>query len=472
MAQEYDVVVLGGGTGGYVAAIRAAQLGLKTAIVEKSKLGGTCLHEGCIPTKALLKSAEAYRFVKKAADLGIQAGVPKFQLDVAQQRKDSVIEQLHKCVKALVKKGKIDVYYGIGRILGPSIFSPISGTISVEQQDDNEMLIPKNVIVATGAKPRAIEGVTFDSHKIYNSTTILQMKTLPKTMCIIGGGVIGIEWASMLADLEVNVTILEMGPTILPTEDQEIATEMTKQLEAKGVQILTNAKLNIETVQVADEVTLEITVDDQMQTITSEKVLVSVGRIGCIEQIGLENTAAVVRNGFIEVNEHFQTKESHIYAIGDVIGGMQLAHVAAREGVRAVEHIAGIHHEEPLDYEKIARAVYSAPEIASVGLTEKKARERFNNVKVSKFPLKAIGKALVDDHPEGFVKIVVDAETDDLLGVHMIGANATELISHSALALYLNASAWELGEVIYPHPSIAEVFGEAALAVQGKAIHY
>lgn len=473
MAHEYDVVILGGGTGGYVAAIRAAQLGLKTAVVEKAKLGGTCLHKGCIPSKALLRSAEVYRTAKESETFGVEVAGVKLQFEQVQNRKNSIIKTLHAGIEGLMKKGKIDVYYGTGRILGPSIFSPMPGTISVELADggENEMLVPTNVIIATGSKPATLEGIPVDGERILNSDHALELESLPASILIVGGGVIGIEWASMLCDFGVDVTVLEYGDRILPTEDADISKEMTKALTKRGVRIVTNARMQTETLKADEEVSITVTAGDTTETYSAEKMLVSVGRTANTEGIGLENTEIVTERSYIQVNANYQTKESHIYAIGDAIGGMQLAHVASHEGIVAVEHIAG-HKTEAIHYPNVARCIYSYPEASSVGLTEAQAKERGFDVKVAKFPFKAIGKALVHGDAEGFVKMIADSKTNDLLGVHMIGPHVTDMISESALALLLDASPWEIAQTIHPHPSLSEIIGEAALAIEGRAIHF
>ena len=474
MAKEYDVVILGGGTGGYVAAIRASQLGLKTAIVERDKLGGTCLHYGCIPTKSYLRSAEVFTLAKKASEFGVELTEPTIQFSKVVERKNAIVEQLYKGVQGLIKKGAIDVYYGTGTILGPSIFSPLPGTISVEMQngEENEMLIPNNVIIATGSKPRHIVGVHVDGQMILDSNHMLQLKELPKSITIIGGGVIGVEWASMLADFNVKVTILEVDSSIIPQEDNEISRALTNYLTSKGIQIYTGVTIDwSKTEESSNAVTVYVQDQKGVKAFTSEKLLLSVGREANIQKIGLENTDVNVEKGVIQVNEHFQTAESHIYAIGDVIGGFQLAHAAAHEGIQAVEHIAGVHTEKT-DSKMIPRCIYTYPEAASIGLTEKQASEQGLEIKVAKFPFGAIGKALVKGEKDGFVKIIADCNTDDLIGVHMIGPNVTDLISETALGFILNASPWELSKVIHPHPSLSEVIGEAALAVDGKAIHF
>ncbi|MBH0157585.1 dihydrolipoyl dehydrogenase [Fictibacillus sp. 5RED26] len=473
MSKDFDLVILGGGTGGYVAAIRAAQLGKTVAVVEKGKLGGTCLHRGCIPSKALLRSAEVYKTAKKAADFGVDIEGIGLNFSKMQERKQSIVNQLHMGVQSLMKKGKIEVYEGIGRILGPSIFSPMPGTISVEFNDgtENEILIPQNVIVATGSRPRSLPGLEIDGDLVMSSDEALEMENLPSSIIIVGGGVIGIEWASMLNDLGVEVTVLEYADRIVPTEDEEISKEAARVLKKKGIKLVTSAKVLPDTLEKGESVMISAEHKGETKQFSAEKMLVSVGRMANTEGIGLENTIIKVENGYIQTNEYFQTAESHIYAIGDVIGGLQLAHVASHEGITAVEHLSNL-QPEPINYDNISKCIYSSPEMASVGLTEKQAKDQGFNVKVGKFPFKAIGKALVYGESDGFVKIVANKDNDDLLGVHMIGPHVTDMISEAGLAKVLDATPWEMAHTIHPHPSLSEVFGEAALAVEGKAIHF
>ncbi|WP_301108285.1 dihydrolipoyl dehydrogenase [Sporosarcina sp.] len=474
MSKEYDVVILGGGTGGYVAAIRAAQLGLQTAIVEKSKLGGTCLHSGCIPSKALLKSAEVFRVASNEAnEFGVNTGDVSLDFSQVQKRKNQIVGQLHAGVESLMKKGKIDVFHGTGRILGASIFSPMPGTISVEMDngDENEILILKNLIIATGSKPKTLPGLDIDGKQVLTSQEALEMKALPSSVTIIGGGVIGIEWASMLNDFGVQVTVLDRLERILATEDHEVAVTVKKSLEKRGVTFRLGASINTDSLQKQEgEVTISYQLDDQVQSVSSEKILVSVGRAPVIDDIGLQNTEIQVENGTIQTNKFYQTKDQHIYAIGDVIGGLQLAHMAEHEGLFAVDHIAGI-KREPLNNDLVPHCVYSYPETAAVGLTEQQAEERGINVRVGKFPFKANGKALVNGYAEGFVKILADQDSEDIVGVHMVGPHVTDLISEAGLAMVLNAIPWEVSSAIHPHPTLSEAFSEAALAVEGIAIH-
>ncbi|WP_239254132.1 dihydrolipoyl dehydrogenase [Listeria ilorinensis] len=474
MAKEYDVVVLGGGTGGYVAAIEASKKGLKVAVVEKDKLGGTCLHRGCIPSKALLRSAEVLQTVKKAADFGVAIdGDYQFNFLKAQERKQAIIDQLEKGIHQLFKQGKIDLYEGVGTILGPSIFSPTAGTISVELKDgtENEMLIPKNLIIATGSRPRSLPGLELDEKNVFSSDGALQMEELPKSILIVGGGVIGMEWASMLHDFGVEVTVLEYADRIIPTEDKEISKELTRLFKKKKITLVTQAEVQADTLVSQDgQVTIEAIVKGETKSFSAEKMLVSVGRTANIENIGLENTDIVVEKGFIQVNERYQTKESHMFAIGDCIPTMQLAHVAMHEGMLAVRYIAG-EAIEALDYDLVPRCIYTSPEIASVGISEEKAKEAELEVKKGKFFFRGIGKALVFGESDGFIKVVANKRTDDLLGVSMIGPHVTDMISEAALAQVLDATPWEIGETIHPHPTLSEAFAEAALAVDGNQIH-
>ncbi|KMT60588.1 dihydrolipoamide dehydrogenase [Listeria fleischmannii 1991] len=474
MAKEYDVVVLGGGTGGYVAAISAAKNGLSVAVVEKDKLGGTCLHRGCIPSKALLRSAEVFQTVKKAEEFGVTVeGGASLNFLKAQERKAKIVEQLTNGIHQLFKQGKIDLYEGKGTILGPSIFSPTAGTVSVEFNDgsENEMLIPKNLIIATGSRPRSLKGLPLDEKDVFSSDGALQMEDLPKSILIVGGGVIGMEWASMLHDFGVEVTVLEYADRIIPTEDKEISKELTRLFKKKKIKMITSAEVQADTLVKKDgTVSIDAVVKGEKQTFTAEKMLVSVGRSANVENIGLENTDIVVEKGFIQVNDVYQTKESHMFAIGDCIPTLQLAHVAMHEGTIAANFIAG-KHVEKLNYDLVPRCIYTSPEIASVGISEDIAKERGHSIKKGKFFFRGIGKALVFGESDGFIKICSDKESEDLLGVSMIGPHVTDMISEAALAQVLDATAFEIGETIHPHPTLSEAFAEAALAVDGNQIH-
>jgi len=467
-----DVVVIGGGTGGYVAAIRGAQLGLKVAVVESDKLGGTCLHKGCIPSKALLRSAEVLAQTRSAQAFGVIASAVSFDLATAMERKGNIVLQLHKGVEFLMKKYNVQVFPGYARVMGPSIFSPTAGAVRIQQADgQSQILSPRATIVASGSRPRALPGLAFDGVHVLSSDDALEISQLPASLLIIGGGAIGIEWASMMSDFGVDVTVVEALPRILAAEDADISAEMSRILKKRKIRVLTGVRVDPASFKVEGDVcTLEVTTADKSETLTATQILVAVGREANVQDLGLEATGVVVERGVIQVDGSMRTAEKAIYAIGDVVGGLQLAHVAAHEGILAMEAIAG-RNPDPLNYDQVPRCTYSRPEVASVGLTEAQARERGHEVKVGKFSFRAIGKALVQGDPDGFVKVVADAVSDDLLGVHILGAHATELISEAGLALVLSASPWEVAQSIHPHPTLSEALGEAVLAVEGLAIH-
>ncbi len=470
--REYDVVVLGGGIGGYTAAIRAAQLGMKAAIIERDKLGGTCLHRGCIPSKSLLRSAEVLHTVRSGSEYGIDAELLSIRYDKVLERKDRVVNQLYNGLQYLMKKHRIEVISGIGRINGPSIFSPRSGAVALELPNgDAETILPKHLIIATGSRPRQLPQLPADGVSVLTSDDALQMQELPRSMIILGGGVIGVEWASMLNDYGVQVTIVEAADRLVPGEDSDVSQALARSLAARGVEILTGARLDLERTTVTDrDVRIRLNIGGDERELAAEKLLVSIGRQANVDDIGLENTDIQVENGAIKVNEYMQTTEKHIYAIGDVNGILPLAHAAARQAIIAVEHFAG---ESPLPFDPllVPRCIYSRPEAASFGLTEQAARDNGHAVKTGKYPFSALGKALVIGDQEGFVKVVADERTHDILGVHMVGPHVTDLISEAALARLLDATPWEIGQLAHPHPSLSEALGEAMLQVDGLAIH-
>lgn len=467
-----DLVVIGGGTGGYVAAIRAAQLGLKTAVVERDKVGGTCLHRGCIPSKALLRSAEVLAIVRQAAGFGVETGNATFDLAAAMARKTKVVDQLHQGVQFLMKKNKIEVIEGTGRVMGPSIFSPQAGAVSVEAANgESAILSPRFTLVATGSRPKSLPGLPFDGRHVLSSDDALQLEQLPDSIVIVGAGAIGVEWASMLSDFGVQVTLVEFLPSVLPMEDRDISTEIARVFKKRKIRVLTGARVLPETLDTAGGgVRIDVESGDDRQTLQSAALLVAVGREAVVDDIGLQATEVKLERGAIAVDTDYRTAEQNIFAIGDAIGGLQLAHVAAHEGIHAVEVMAGL-TPQAIRYSDIPRCTYCRPEVASVGLTEQQATEMGYTVKTGKFQFKSSGKALVFGETDGFVKIVADRNTDDVLGVHMIGPHATDLISEAGLALVLNAAPWEVGQTIHPHPTLAEAIGEAALAVDGRAVH-
>ncbi len=464
MSQQYDVVIVGGGPGGYVAAIRASQLGLKTAVVEKNKLGGTCLHAGCIPSKALLRSAEIYVNTKNAEEFGVIAPEVSLNFLKVQQRKEETQDRLLKGIEHLMKQGKIDVYDGLGSLLN-------ANAVSVKLSSGEETLLnTKNVIIATGSRPRSLPGLDIDGQFVMTSDEALQMEELPESIIIVGGGVIGMEWASLLHDFGTKVTVIEFADRILPTEDKEVSKEIQRLMKKKGIKIVTKAKVLPDTLEKGDGVSIKAEQKGKEVAYSADKVLVSVGRQPLSDGIGLENTAVELDRGFIKTDEYYLTNEPNVYAIGDVIGGLQLAHVASHEGIIAVEKIAG-QTPKTLDPNLVSKCVYSSPEVASVGLTEDQAKEQGYEVKIGKFPFRAIGKALVLGEQDGFVKFVADAKTNKLLGAHMVGPHVTDMITEAALAQVLDATSMDIAHMIHPHPALNEVIGEAALAVDGLAIH-
>lgn len=467
MANEYDLVVLGGGTAGYVSAIRASQLGMKTALVEKEKLGGTCLHKGCIPTKTFLKSAEIVKYMKDAEFYGIKPVEAEFDFKDIKARKDSVVEQMHGGIEHLMKANNIDVYRGTGRILGPSIFSPQAGTISVELEDGNsELLVNKQVLICTGSSPRELPFLPFDHEVVLSSDDMMTMETLPKSMAIIGGGVIGLEFASLLCDLGVEVTVIEAGDKVLPMEEPKISKVLQKALADKGIKFFVGEKLSEENVKVSTSgITLNL-----KETVEAEKVLVAIGRAPNADDIGLNNTKVETERGFIKVNDQYQTKEKHIYAVGDVIGNLQLAHVATKEGIIAVETMKDMNPVK-LDYDTVPKCIYTSPEVASIGMTAATAKEKGIDIVTKSVPFNAIGKAVIAGNKNGTAMLHKNKETEEIVGLSMIGPNVTELINEVALAKFMNASTLELGMAVHAHPSIGEILMELGLAAEGRAIH-
>jgi dihydrolipoamide dehydrogenase len=460
MAQEqvYDVAFLGGGTGGYVAAIRASQLGLRAVVVEKDLVGGTCVHRGCIPAKALLKAASVATLVKEARDFGVTPGDISLDYSVAMSRARKVVDQNYKGIQFLFKKHKIDVVEGWGTITGP-------GAISVEKDGQKTEVRAKSIVIDTGSTPRPIDGLPIDGKRVFTSDEATTEPYLPKRVIVRGGGATGLEFASVYREFDCDVTLVGR---VAPNEDEEVQKDLARSFQRQGIKVMANVRPTAENFEVTDNgVTMKI--DDQ--TVEADALLVAVGRYGNTEGFGLENIGVKVENGYIAVDDHMRTNVENVYAIGDVTGLQQLAHTAMHQGVVAVETIAG-HKPEVLDYNKIPWVTYCHPEVGSVGLTEKKARDAGFNVKTGKFPLSANGKARVENDTTGFAKMVVDADTDQILGIHLLGGHATELISVGGLAMMFEATAWELGITTFPHPTISEVLHEAALDVDGGALHF
>ncbi|MDQ6747572.1 MAG: dihydrolipoyl dehydrogenase [Candidatus Dormibacteraeota bacterium] len=464
MADHFDLVILGGGMGGYVAAIRAHQLGKSVALVEKDKLGGTCLHVGCIPTKALLHTAELYHDAQNGAASGVK--VQGIQLDwaAANQRKQKIVDQLHKGVQFLMKKNEVEVINGTG------VFES-STRVRVEGGGGARTVEGGNVIIATGSYARSLPGVKIDGQRVITSDHALVLPEVPKSAVVVGAGAVGVEFASMWNDLGAEVTLVEALPRIMPLEDTDVSQATARAFGKRGIKVVTGARLDLKSVKASgDEVTLRYDSDGGGAELTADILLMAVGRGANVEGIGLENTQVKVEKGWVQVDEDLRTDDPAIFAVGDVVGGYLLAHVASHEGLHAVEVIAG-ERTEDLNYNQMPRCTYSRPQVASVGLTEEQARDAGVEVKVGKFPFSALGRAMINDDTEGFVKVVADAATGEVLGAHLVGHNVTDLVAEPALAQLLEGTAWELGLSVHAHPTLSEAIGEAALAVEGRAIH-
>ncbi len=451
-----DVVILGGGMGGYPAAIRAVQLGLKVTLVEADKLGGTCLHVGCIPTKVLLESSELYHRVSaRGQEFGVNADHLRFDYARIAARRDAIVSQLHKGVQYLMKKNKIEVVAGSGRMRDRN-------TVEVGAKQ----LKAKHLIVATGSDVKSLPGIAFDGEFVISSNDATLSAKVPESICIIGAGAVGVEFATLYSQLGVKVTLLEGLDRLVPLEDEEISKEMLSAFKKAGI----DCRVGV-LVKGAKKARGGVAVDTEQGEVWAHQLLVAVGRAPRSKDIGLEQVGVETHpNGFIKVDEWMQTSVESIHAIGDVVGGYLLAHAAAHEGMTAVEDIAG-QRVAPMEQELVTRCTYSHPQIASVGLTEHQATEKGHEVKVGRFPFSALGRAIIHGETGGFAKLVADAKTGQLLGAHIVGPSATELIAEPALAQLFQGDAWELGRNIHPHPTLSEAVMEAALAVDGRAIH-
>jgi dihydrolipoamide dehydrogenase len=463
--KSFDVVVLGAGPGGYVTAIRAAQLGLKAAVVEANHLGGICLNWGCIPTKALLRSAEVAHLIKHSDAYGIKVDGYSFDLKKIVERSRGVAKQLSSGVAHLLKKNKVTVFDGYGRLKG-------KGQVEVEKKDKTkEILSGKHIIIATGARARVLPGLEPDGKLVWTYKEAMVPETMPKSLLVIGSGAIGTEFASFYLNLGVEVTLVEVMDRILPVEDEEISQLARKSFEKQGMKILTGAKV-AKLDKTANNVTAHIEVGGKVEKITADRVIAAVGIVANTDDIGLENTKIKTERGQIVTGKFSETDEPWIYAIGDVAGAPWLAHKASHEGIICVEKIAGVKDVHPLDKSGIPGCTYSMPQIASIGLTEKKAKELGHELKVGRFPFVGNGKAIALGEPEGLVKTIYDAKTGQLLGAHMIGAEVTELIQGFTIARTLETTEAEIMHTVFPHPTLSEMMHESTLAAYGKAIHY
>jgi dihydrolipoamide dehydrogenase len=465
VAETFDVTVIGSGPGGYVTAIKCAQLGLKTAIVEKQKrLGGTCTLWGCIPTKALLRTAEVMDTFKEAKEFGVDIkGEYALNFVQAYKRKEDVVSKNVQGIEYLMRKNKITVHMGHGRLAG-------KGKVEVTGDDGKKTVLEtKSVIIATGSAVRNLPGIDPDGQKIVTSDSILGLKTQPKSLIVIGAGAVGMEFASVFDSFGSKVTVLEMANRLLPIEDEDSSKEIEKAYRKRKIEFHTDTKVE-KVEKTATGVKVTVTKGGASQVLEAEMLLSAAGRRPVTEELGLEKTAVKLERGYILVDTMFRTGEPNVYAIGDCIPTPALAHVASYEGIVAAEHIAG-KNPQPVNYDRTPNATYCHPEVASVGLTEKKAKERGYEVKTGTFPFSAIGKARILGESWGFVKIVADKKYDEVLGVHLVGPHATELLAEACLGLRLETTVEEIEKTMHAHPTLSEAFLEAAHAALGHTLH-
>lgn len=464
---NYDVVVIGSGPGGYVAAIHSAQSGFKTAIVEKEpteRLGGTCLLRGCIPTKALLNTADVFAKLQHSEDFGITLKEPAIDMKKVNKYKDKVVQKNAGGVKYLMKKNKIDVHLGHGRI-------EKKGVVSVEVGGKKTELKTKYVILATGSEVAHLPFIEMDHTKVIDSDDILDLTEIPEHLIVIGAGAVGSEFASVYLRYGSKVTLVELADTILPIEDTEVSKEVEKSFKRQGMDVRVSSKVtDVKTTKAGVEVVIEGK-DGKSEKVTCSHLLVATGRKPVTGDCGLANTKIKPTDrGTIDVNEFMQTNEDWVYAIGDICATPWLAHVASKEGILAVDHMKG-RNPRPINYDHVPNCTYCSPEVASVGLTEEKAKERGHEINVGQFPFSAIGKASILGQTEGFVKIICDAKYNEVIGVHIVGPKATELITEATVAMELESTIDEILHTIHPHPTLSEAVGEAAHAVTGHTIH-
>lgn len=460
---NYDVIVIGSGPGGYVAAIRASQLGLKTAVVERDELGGICLNWGCIPTKALIKSANVFEYINHAADYGLSVKDAKADLGGMVKRSREVANGMSNGIKFLMKKNKIDVIAGLGKV------KPGKKVEVTDKDGKKTEYNAQHIVIATGGRSRQLPNLTQDGKKIIGYREAMVLAQQPKSMVVVGSGAIGVEFAYIYNAIGTKVTVVEYLPNVVPLEDEEVSKALEKSFKKAGIDVMTNA--SVESVDTkGNGCKVKVKTQTGEQTIECDIVLSAVGVVANIENVGLEEVGIVTDKGKIIVNEWYQTNIPGYYAIGDCIPTAALAHVASAEGIICVEKIAG-HHPEPLDYNNIPGCTYCSPEVSSVGYTEKAAREKGYEIKVGKFPFSASGKASAAGAKDGFVKLIFDAKYGELLGAHMIGANVTEMIAEAVAIRKLETTGHELIKTVHPHPTMSEAIMEAAAAAYGEVIH-
>jgi dihydrolipoamide dehydrogenase len=466
---RYDLAIIGAGPGGYVAAIRAAQLGLKAALIEKDRVGGLCLNWGCVPSKALLYNAELVHLFQRADEFGVKTGKLSFDLGKAVARSRQVVDRTVKGVEFLLKRNKVELISGSGRL---------HSAHEVEIEPDGQSVEADHVIVATGAHPRSIPGVEIDGKVVITSREALELTQAPESIAVVGGGPIGVEFAYVYRAYGSEVTIIEMLDRLLPTEDEEISQRLERALAQQGIRSLTSAR--VQAVQLSEGgAAVQVSVDGREEEVRASRVLMGVGMAASTETLGLDKLGVALEKGFVQIDERLQTSVPGVYAIGDVTGKLMLAHVASAQGVAAVEGIARAGGRLPagleppaLDYIKMPRATFCQPQVASIGLTEAQARERGYSVKIGRFPFRASAKATALGQTDGVVKLVVDADQGDILGCHMLGPEVTELLAEASLGTLMEATAREVGLTVHAHPTLSEAFKEAALSAYGEAIHF
>ena len=461
---QYDVLIIGSGPGGYVAGIRAGQLGMKVAVIEKDPfVGGTCTHRGCIPTKALLENADVFEKIHRAKEFGINVGGVQLDFKAGQDRKQQVVDKNAKGIEFLFKKNKVERLLGFGRIADRGVVE-----VTAEGQQPRR-LTTKNIILAMGSVPKDLPHIKSDGKRIINSDHILLLQEVPKSMLVIGAGAVGCEFASIYSRFGTKTTIVEVMPQLLPIEDEEITKEFTRLFKKKGIEVYTDAK--VDSAQVTDAgVKVAVTTKGKQQTFDVDVVLSATGRRAVTENCGLEKTKVKIERGYVQVDPFMRTAEPNVYAIGDIVPTPALAHCASAEGIVAIEHMKGM-DPRPINYDHVPNCTYTDPEVASVGLTERKAKERGYDVKIGKFPFTANAKARILAESGGLVKFVSDKKYDELLGVHIVGPRATELIAEACAALELEATSESIARTIHAHPTLSEAVMEAAEDVHGQSIH-
>ena len=460
-ATHFDVLVLGAGPGGYVAAIRAAQLGLKAAVVEEDRVGGVCLNWGCIPSKALLWNAELVHLFRNSDDFGITYDALHIDMAKAIDRSRVVVDRMVTGVEFLLKKNNVPVIAGRGRL---------KSRTEIAVAPSGDVIEANHIIVATGAHARSLPGIEVDGQTVITSREALELRETPQSILIVGGGAVGVEFAYFYRAYGAEVTIVELLDHMLPLEDDEISRQLERSFKQQGIAYRTGAKVQGITVS-NGRATVALSANGGNEEIAAGKVLIGIGMAANSEGLGLEDAGVVLDRGFVQIDERMRTSAPNVFAIGDVTGKLMLAHVASAQGVAAIETIAG---QEPpsLTYERLPRCTYCQPQVASLGLTEAQARERGIEVKVGKFPYRGNGKAIAMERTEGLVKLVVDAATNEIVGYHLIGQDATELLAEASLASVLETTPRELGWAVHAHPTLSEIVKEAALAVEGRAIHF